>query len=59
VLVQDPETAEAPQMPAAAIAAGAASLVLPLEAIAPALIAFVMQPGVAVVFRTAAHRAAT
>jgi two-component system, chemotaxis family, protein-glutamate methylesterase/glutaminase len=62
VLVQNPRTAEAAQMPAAAIAAGAAgaaSLVLPLEAIAPALIAFVMQPGVAVVFRTAAHRAAT
>jgi two-component system chemotaxis response regulator CheB len=57
VLVQDPETAEAPQMPATAIAAGAASLVLPPEAIAPALIALVMQPGVAAIFGTARQAA--
>lgn len=33
-LVQDPETAEAPEMPRAAVAAGAAGRVLPLQAIA-------------------------
>jgi two-component system chemotaxis response regulator CheB len=34
-IVQDPETAEAPEMPAAALAAAAAATVLPLEAIGP------------------------
>jgi two-component system chemotaxis response regulator CheB len=36
-LVQDPATAERPEMPAAAIAAGVADRVLPLEGIAAAL----------------------
>jgi two-component system chemotaxis response regulator CheB len=37
VVAQDPSTAEAPTMPAAAIAAGAVDRVLPLEEIAPYL----------------------
>jgi two-component system, chemotaxis family, protein-glutamate methylesterase/glutaminase len=37
VIVQDPATAAAPTLPAAAIAAGVAGLVLPLEAIGPML----------------------
>ena len=34
-IVQDPDTAEAPEMPAAALAAAAAAIVLPLERIGP------------------------
>ena len=43
VVVQDPETAECPVMPRAAIAADAASSILPLEAI-PRLLADLSQP---------------
>lgn len=38
VVVQDPETAEAPSMPAAAIATGAVDQILPLEKIGPFLV---------------------
>ncbi len=41
VIAQDPGSAFAPGMPAAAIAAGAASRVLPLGEIAPALVALI------------------
>jgi two-component system chemotaxis response regulator CheB len=37
-IVQDPDTAERPEMPAAAVATGAADHVLPLDAIAPKLV---------------------
>jgi two-component system, chemotaxis family, protein-glutamate methylesterase/glutaminase len=47
VLAQDPETSRAAGMPRAAIATGCVDLVLPLRAIAPALIALVMAPGAA------------
>lgn len=45
VLVQDPETAQAPGMPLSAIATGCLDFVLPLPHIAPALIALTMAPG--------------
>jgi two-component system chemotaxis response regulator CheB len=51
VLVQDRETSEAFGMPAAAIAAGAADFVLPLERIASAVVALAMVPGAADFFR--------
>jgi two-component system chemotaxis response regulator CheB len=41
-IVQDPRTAEAAGMPDAAVAAGAADLVLPLEVIAGSLVSLVM-----------------
>lgn len=44
-LVQDPKTAENPFMPQAAIEAGAAEKVLPLDAIGPALNALAGRPG--------------
>ena len=44
VVVQDPRTADAGGMPEAAIATGAADLVLPTEAIADALVSLVMTP---------------
>ena len=45
VLVQDPATARADGMPSAAIATGCIDFVLPLERIAPALVALAMAPG--------------
>jgi two-component system, chemotaxis family, protein-glutamate methylesterase/glutaminase len=45
VLAQDPATARASGMPRAAIMTGCVDLVLPLEALGPALIAAVMAPG--------------
>lgn len=47
VLAQDPATARAPGMPSSAIATGCVDFVLPLERIAPALIALTMAPGAA------------
>jgi two-component system, chemotaxis family, protein-glutamate methylesterase/glutaminase len=44
VLAQDPATATAGAMPRAAIATGCVDVVLPLELIAPALIALLMAP---------------
>jgi two-component system chemotaxis response regulator CheB len=44
VLAQDPATAEAGAMPRAAIATGSVDVVLPLELIAPTLIALLMAP---------------
>jgi two-component system chemotaxis response regulator CheB len=45
VLVQDPATARAGGMPSHAIATGCVDFVLPLERIAPALVALTMAPG--------------
>jgi two-component system chemotaxis response regulator CheB len=50
-IVQDPATAQAPEMPLAALATGCADLVMPLAHIAPALIALAMAPGAADLFR--------
>jgi two-component system chemotaxis response regulator CheB len=47
VLVQDPEDAEAPGMPSAALATGCVEHALPLQLVAPALVAYVMAPGAA------------
>jgi two-component system chemotaxis response regulator CheB len=47
VLVQDPEDAEAPAMPRAALATGCVEHALPLPLVAPALVAYVMAPGAA------------
>jgi two-component system chemotaxis response regulator CheB len=47
VLAQAPASARAAGMPRAAIATGCVDLVLPLDAIAPAIIATVMSPGAA------------
>jgi two-component system chemotaxis response regulator CheB len=51
VLVQDPATAAAAGMPNAAIATGCVDFVLPPEEIAAALVALVMAPGAAQLFR--------
>ncbi|MFR9806160.1 chemotaxis protein CheB [Pseudonocardia sp. RS010] len=45
VLVQDPATARAPGMPSQAIGTGCVDFVLPVERIAPALVALTMAPG--------------
>jgi two-component system chemotaxis response regulator CheB len=45
VLVQDPEDAEAPGMPSAALATGCVEHALPLPLVAAALVAYVMAPG--------------
>jgi two-component system chemotaxis response regulator CheB len=45
VLVQDPATARAGGMPSHAISTGCVDFVLPLERIAPALVALTMAPG--------------
>ncbi|MGY1671421.1 chemotaxis protein CheB [Geodermatophilus sp. SYSU D00710] len=47
VLVQDPEDAEAPGMPSAALATGCVEHALPLPLVAPALVAYTMAPGAA------------
>jgi two-component system, chemotaxis family, protein-glutamate methylesterase/glutaminase len=47
VLVQDPEDAEAPGMPSAALATGCVEHALPLPLVAPALVAYAMAPGAA------------
>lgn len=47
VLVQDPDDAEAPGMPSAALATGCVEHALPLGLVAPALVAYVMAPGAA------------
>lgn len=47
VLVQDPATARASSMPANAIATGCADFVLPLDRIAPAVLALTTAPGAA------------
>lgn len=47
VIAQDPETIEFQQMPAAAIATGQVNAVLPLDQIAPRLVALVRQDGAA------------
>ena len=47
VLAQDQASCRAARMPLAAIATGCVDLVLPLEAIGPALVALVMAPGAA------------
>jgi two-component system chemotaxis response regulator CheB len=51
VLAQDQATCRAVGMPRAAIATGCVDLVLPLEALGPAIVALVMAPGAATVFR--------
>jgi two-component system chemotaxis response regulator CheB len=51
VLVQDPVTCAAPDMPDAAIRSGCVDFVLPLPGIAAALVALVMGPGVAPLFQ--------
>jgi two-component system chemotaxis response regulator CheB len=51
VLVQDPTTARAPGMPAAAMATGCVDFVLPLPRIAAALVALTMAPGAADLLR--------
>jgi len=50
VLVQDPATAEVPDMPHATLATGCADFVLPLSALAAALTSLVMVPGAADLF---------
>lgn len=45
VIVQDPGDADAPGMPAAALATGSVDLVVPLRRVASALIALTMAPG--------------
>jgi two-component system, chemotaxis family, protein-glutamate methylesterase/glutaminase len=47
VLVQDPDDAEAPGMPSAALATGCVEHALPLGLVAPALVAYAMAPGAA------------
>lgn len=47
VIVQDPETAEFAAMPTAAVRTGAADLVIPVEDIAPALVALLSSRGAA------------
>jgi two-component system chemotaxis response regulator CheB len=47
VLAQDPTTARAPSMPSSAITTGCVDFVLPVQRIAPALIALTMAPGAA------------
>jgi two-component system chemotaxis response regulator CheB len=47
VLVQDPHTAQCPEMPRAAMATGCVDFVLPLDQLAPAITALVMMPGAA------------
>ena len=51
VLVQDPASAQAGGMPRAAIGTGHVDFVVPLEQIAAALVALVMVPGAAELFR--------
>ena len=51
VLAQDPDTCEAPEMPAATIRSGCVDFVLPPEQIGNALITLVMVPGAAPLFR--------
>ena len=51
VLAQDQATCRAVGMPRAAIATGCVDLVLPLEALGPAIVALVMAPGAATVLR--------
>jgi two-component system chemotaxis response regulator CheB len=58
VLVQDPATAEAPDMPRATISSGCADFVLPLPALAAALTALVMVPGAAEFFAVRSSRTA-
>ena len=53
VLVQDPATAAAPDMPRAALAGGSVDFVLPLGMLGTALTALVMAPGGAELFRVA------
>jgi two-component system chemotaxis response regulator CheB len=50
-VVQDPGTAQAPDMPLAALATGCVDLVMPLAHIAPTLVALTMAPGAADLFR--------
>ena len=53
VLVQDPATAAAPDMPRATLARGSVDFVLPLGMLGTALTALVMAPGGAELFRVA------
>jgi two-component system chemotaxis response regulator CheB len=55
VIVQDPATATSPALPAAVVATGCADFVLPLEAIADALVSLAMVPGASELFRTNAR----
>jgi two-component system chemotaxis response regulator CheB len=50
VLVQDPDDAEAPGMPSAALATGCVEHALPLALVAPAMVAYAMAPGAADLF---------
>jgi two-component system chemotaxis response regulator CheB len=43
--VQDPDDAEAPGMPNAALATGCVEHTLPLSLVAPALVTYIMAPG--------------
>lgn len=52
VLVEDPGTAQAGDMPSAALATGCADLVMPLSHMARAIVALTMAPGAAELFRT-------
>jgi two-component system chemotaxis response regulator CheB len=51
VLVQDPATAVAPDMPMASLATGCCDFALPPDKIADAVTTLVMAPGAAEVFR--------
>jgi two-component system, chemotaxis family, protein-glutamate methylesterase/glutaminase len=51
VLVEDPATAQAPNMPSAALATGCVDLALPLRHMPHALVALTMAPGAADLFR--------
>jgi two-component system chemotaxis response regulator CheB len=50
-IAQDPATAQAPGMPAAALATGCVDLVMPPALLAPTLITLTMAPGAADLFR--------
>jgi chemotaxis response regulator CheB len=54
VFAHDPRTAQAPSMPRAAIQTGCVDFVLPLDALAHALVTLVSVPGTASFFRTQA-----
>jgi two-component system chemotaxis response regulator CheB len=59
VLIQDPRTSEMPWMPRAAYKTGDYDFILPLEKIAPALVALVSVPGAADLFRVHRHIASS
>jgi two-component system chemotaxis response regulator CheB len=56
IIIQDQRSSAVFDMPRAALRASGANLVLPLEKIAPALIALTMTPGAATLFAGGSHR---